>query len=51
MRPIRRWLLRLAGLVRRARSARELDDELAAHLQLHIDDNLRRGVAADKARR
>jgi putative ABC transport system permease protein len=51
MRPIRRWLLRLAGLVRRARSARELDDELAAHLQLHIDDNLRRGVAADEARR
>jgi len=51
MRPLRRWLRRLAGLVRRPRSARELDDELTAHLQLHIDDNLRRGMTPDEARR
>src|SRR5262245_26571415 len=51
MRALRRSLHRLAGLIRRPRSARELDDELAAHLQLHIDDNRRRGMTPEEARR
>src|SRR4029450_4954276 len=51
MRAVRPWLHRLAGLVRRPPGARELHDELAAHLQLHIDDNLRRGMTPEEARR
>jgi predicted permease len=30
---------------------RELSEELASHLQLHIDDNLRRGMSPEAARR
>jgi predicted permease len=30
---------------------RELDAELSSHLQLHVDDNLRRGLRPDEARR
>jgi len=30
---------------------RELDEELAAHLELHIDDNLRAGMSPAEARR
>jgi putative ABC transport system permease protein len=51
VRALRRWLLRLAGLIRRPRGARELDQELASHLQLHIDDSLRRGMTPEEARR
>ncbi len=51
MRALRRWLRRLAGVVRRPRGARELDEELASHLQLHVDDNLRRGMTPEEARR
>jgi hypothetical protein len=29
----------------------DLSDELASHLQLHIDDNLRAGMTPDEARR
>jgi macrolide transport system ATP-binding/permease protein len=48
----RRALARLAGLVfrRRARE-RELADEIQSHLALHIDDNIRRGLSPDEARR
>lgn len=51
-RVVRRTVARLAGLVfrRRARE-RELADEIASHLALHIDDNLRRGLPPDEARR
>ena len=51
MRALRRWLLRLAGVIRRPRGHHELDEELASHLQLHIDDNLRRGMTMEEARR
>jgi macrolide transport system ATP-binding/permease protein len=52
VRTVRRTLARVAGLVfrRRARE-RELADEIESHLALHIDDNLRRGLAPDEARR
>ncbi len=48
----RRSLTRVAGLVfrRRARE-RAFADEIDSHLALHIDDNLRRGLSPDEARR
>src|SRR6476469_431902 len=51
MRALRRRLLRLAGVIRRPRGRGELAEELASHLQLHIDDNLRRGLTPEEARR
>ena len=50
MRTLRRWLRRSGGLFR-SRQARDLRAELDAHLQLHIDDNQRRGMSPDEARR
>ena len=48
----RSTLTRFLNLFRnRSRHERELTDELASHLQLHIDDNLRRGLSPDEARR
>jgi hypothetical protein len=51
MRRLRATLVRLAALARRRRLDRDLDDEIESHLQLHIDDNLRAGMAPDGARR
>ena len=52
MRAGRRTLTRLAGLVfrRRARE-RALADEIDSHLAMHVDDNIRRGLSPDEARR
>jgi len=51
MRRIRAWVVRLAGLVQPSRADRELADELESHLQLHVDDNMRLGMAPGEARR
>jgi predicted permease len=51
MRALRAWCLRVAGLFPRDTTDRDLDEELASHLQLHIDDNLRAGMRPDEARR
>src|SRR5688572_2846889 len=51
MRTVRRWLYRVVALFRRDRTERELEAELDAHLQMHIDDNLRLGMTPDEARR
>lgn len=51
MRILLAWLRRAAGLFRRADRMRELREELDANLQLHIDDNLRRGMTRVEARR
>src|SRR6266851_3566312 len=51
MRRIRAFFFRLAGLFDRRRRERELADELESHLQLHIEDNLRRGMTPVEARR
>lgn len=51
MRRLRAGLLRLAGLFGKNRRERELSDELASHLQMHIDDNLRHGMPPEEARR
>jgi macrolide transport system ATP-binding/permease protein len=51
VRRARGWLLRLGGLFGRERRERELAAEMESHLQLHIEDNLRAGMNAEKARR
>src|SRR5262245_1294735 len=51
MRRLRAWLLRLGGLFNKRQRDRDLDDELASHLQLHTDDNIRRGMSPSVARR
>ncbi len=51
VKPLRAWISRLLGLLPSARRERELADELEAHLQLHVDDNVRRGMTPEEARR
>lgn len=51
MRRVRSFLFRLAGVFNGARGDRELAAELAAHLQLHVDDGVRAGMTPAAARR
>src|SRR5215470_17599362 len=51
MRQARALLLRIAGLFARDRHDRELTQEFDSHLQLLIEDNLRRGMNPGEARR
>src|SRR5690348_9660319 len=51
MRSLRALFLRLAGLIRKDRRARELSAELESHLQMHIEDNVRAGMSTAEARR
>jgi predicted permease len=51
MRKLRAWFLRLGGLFGKERQDRELAEELESHLQMHIEDNLRRGMTPEEARR
>ena len=51
MRTLRSWLWRLAGLFRKVPSDLEITAELESHLQLHIDDNLHKGMTLEEARR
>ena len=51
MRQLRAGLLRLAGLFNTQKHDREMAAEIESHLQMHIEDNLRAGMAADEARR
>ncbi|HUF29630.1 MAG TPA: ABC transporter permease, partial [Gemmatimonadaceae bacterium] len=51
MRRLRAALMRVRGLFGQRRLERELADELESHLQLHIDENLRAGMAPAEARR
>jgi predicted permease len=48
---IRSWFMRLAGLFGRDRRDRELAEELESHLQLHVNDNIARGMSPEAARR
>lgn len=50
MRSLRAWLVRALDLFA-GRKEREFADELTTHLELHVDDNLRAGMAPDEARR
>ncbi|MGB6821129.1 MAG: ABC transporter permease [Candidatus Acidiferrales bacterium] len=51
MRTLRAFLLRLAGMFRKRERDRTLSDELESHLQMHIEDNLARGMTPAEARR
>lgn len=51
MRTLRAWVLRAASLLRGGRREREMAEEFESHFQLHIDDNIRAGMAPDEARR
>jgi hypothetical protein len=51
MKGLRAWILRIAGLFSEERRERELADEIASHLQMHTDDNLRSGMSEGQARR
>jgi len=51
MRKLRAWFLRLAGLLGKERRDREMTEELESHLQMHIEDNLQRGMTPEAARR
>ncbi len=51
MRWLRAALLRLFGLFEKQRRERDLAAELDAHLQAHIDDNVRAGMTPADARR
>jgi predicted permease len=51
MKRLRAWVIRLAGLGSSTLRERELSDEIEAHLQLHIADNLRSGMRPEQARR
>ena len=50
MAPVRRFLLRLANLLRPGRAEPDLDRELEAHLMLVADDLERRGMTPEDAR-
>jgi len=51
MKWLRACILRMAGLWRSAQREQETAAELEAHLQLHMDDNLRAGMTPAEARR
>src|SRR5262245_16475913 len=51
MRRIRAFLNRLVGLFCQGQRDRQLAEEIESHLQLHIEDNLRAGMAPEEARR
>jgi predicted permease len=51
MRKLRAWLLRFKGLFLKDACERDLADEIESHLQMHIDDNIRAGMAPHEARR
>ena len=51
MRQLRAWFLRLGGLFDSAHREKDLAAEMASHLQMHIEDNLREGMSAAEARR
>ncbi len=51
MRRFRELLLRLTGIFRKERRGQDFAAEIDSHLQFHIDDNLRAGMAPAEARR
>ena len=47
---MRTWLSRLGGLLRGTRLDRDLDDEVALHIELATEANIRRGMSERDAR-
>src|SRR5262245_29838848 len=50
MTSLRIFLSRLFGLFRRRKLEREMDDEIAGHLEMMIADHLHRGMSLEEAR-
>jgi hypothetical protein len=48
---LRAWFWRFRNLFRKERGDREFAAEVESHLEMHIEDNLRRGMTAQEARR
>jgi len=48
---VREWWERTVGFIRGRRSDPDLEEELAAHLELAVEDNLRTGMSPEEARR
>jgi putative ABC transport system permease protein len=46
---LRRFLIRLAGLVRNRRREQEMEEEFQSHFQMHVEDNLLRGMSTEQA--
>src|ERR1700674_3413837 len=51
MRTLRGFLIRFAGLFGKRRRERELAEEFESHFQMHVEENLRRGMSASHAHR
>ena len=51
MRRARAWLRRIWSFTDRTRHEREFSDELAAHIEMHVADNVRAGMSPAEARR
>jgi predicted permease len=51
MSAVRAWFARLGGLFGKEQRDRELEAEMASHLAMHIEDNMRAGMTAEEARR
>jgi predicted permease len=51
IRRLRGWMARLFGMLNRKQREREFAEELESHLAMHIEDNLRAGMAPEEARR
>jgi macrolide transport system ATP-binding/permease protein len=51
MKTLRAGLARLGGLFNRDSRDRDLAEELASHVALHMEDNIRSGMAPKDARR
>jgi macrolide transport system ATP-binding/permease protein len=51
MKKLRELILRFGGLFNKRRKDDELADEIAGHIQMHIEDNLRLGMTREEARR
>jgi hypothetical protein len=41
----------MAAMFRKSASDKELHEELETHVQMHVEDGLRRGMSAQEARR
>jgi putative ABC transport system permease protein len=51
MRALKAWWLRLGAVFSKERSERDLADEMASHLEMHVADNMRSGMTAEEALR
>jgi len=47
---LRQWFVRFASLFQKARLDAELDEDIREHLQLAVDENLRRGMSQEAAK-